>query len=300
MTFGCEGTVSNLGSLESNNHVGSRTKHGQVSSNGGRVRNLQPFVRRSKGESSSKHLHNGHVGGNVGQQGHNHDEPVHTCTFSHLISTSTHGEVEESLGNTGIIERTNEEELTNEKHEKTVINFSKSGFGFSNKFFFFRFNFISIHVVGLLGWKRVAIFIVLDVFGLGIVVLTLVCGNAHENAPSSDRDDAHIISKSKEDKETEGDNKLDLGPDRPSVLDNFFSILVGSLAGVVSMFLGEHFRGAVSGEHDSKVFREARRSREQFGSVVDEHHTGIDQGGGKNGQEHVLDEFNPADIIISQ
>ena len=45
MTFRSKSSVSNLGSLEGNNHVGGRTKHGQVTSDRGRERNLEPLVR---------------------------------------------------------------------------------------------------------------------------------------------------------------------------------------------------------------------------------------------------------------
>ena len=61
MTLRCEGTVADLSSLESNNHVGSRTKHGEVTSNRGRERDLQPLVRRGVRESGGKHLAHGYI-----------------------------------------------------------------------------------------------------------------------------------------------------------------------------------------------------------------------------------------------
>ena len=109
MTFRSERTVADLGGLEGDNHVGGRSKHGQVTSNGGRERHLEPFVGTGVREGSGKHLADGHVGGNVRQNGDNRDEPVHAGTLGHLVGAATHGQVEESLGDTSIIEGSNQE-----------------------------------------------------------------------------------------------------------------------------------------------------------------------------------------------
>lgn len=97
-----EGTVSNLGGLEGDNHVGGRSEHGQVSSNGGGEGDLHPVVWSSIREGGCEHLHYRNVGGDVGEDGDDQDEPVHAWNRSHLLCTSAHGEVEECLGDTGI------------------------------------------------------------------------------------------------------------------------------------------------------------------------------------------------------
>lgn len=117
---------------------------------------MEPIVRTGVRESGGEHLADGHIGGNVRQNGDNHDEPVHTGTGGHFFGTASHGEAEEGLGNTGIIEGSNQNELTNEKHKKTVIDFGKSGLGFGDKLFFFGLDLVSVHVVSLLGWKGVS------------------------------------------------------------------------------------------------------------------------------------------------
>jgi hypothetical protein len=156
MAFRGEGSVADLSSLESDNHVGSTSKHGQVSSNGGRKRHLEPVVGASVGKGGGKHLANGHVGSNVRQNRNDEDEPVHAWYASHLVSAAAHGKAEERLGDAGIIKGSDKSKLSDEKHEKTVIDFGKGGFGLGDKFFLFRLDLVSVNVVGLLGWKRVA------------------------------------------------------------------------------------------------------------------------------------------------
>ena len=300
VTFRGESTVSDLGSLESNNHVGSRTQHGQVTSDSSRVRHKHPFVGSGKGESGGKHLAHGNVGGDIGQNGHNHDKPVDTGSFGHLLCTSTHGEVEERLGNTSIVKRSNKEELSNEKHQKTIVDFSEGSFRFRNEFFLFWLDFVSVHVVSFLGRERISIFVILNSFRSGIKVLSLVRSNDHENASSHNGDNAHIESGGKESKEAQHNQELNLGPDGPSVDFFLFPFLGGCLTSVVSMFLSEHLRSAVSSEHDTKVFHESRGSREQFGAVVHEHHNSVHNGSSSDGKNHVHKELSPRDIVVSQ
>jgi hypothetical protein len=127
VTFRSEGTVSDLGGLEGDNHVGGRSKHGQVSGDGGRERHLEPVVGAGVREGGSKHLAHRNVGSDVGKNGDDHDEPVHARNRGHLLGAPAHGQAEESLGDTSIIERSDKKELSNEKHEKTVIDFGKGG-----------------------------------------------------------------------------------------------------------------------------------------------------------------------------
>ena len=209
MTFRSERTVTDLGGLEGDNHVSGRSKHGKVSSNGGRERDLEPVIWGSIWEGGSKHLADRHVGSNVGENGDDDHEPVDTWYGSHLVGTSSHGETEESLWNTGIIKGSNEDELTNEKHEKTVIDFRKSGLGLSHKLLLLGFDFVTVHVVSLLGSKWVALAIVLSSVGSWVVVLTLVGGDAHEKSSSADGDDAHIETGGEADQEKTGNKDLD-------------------------------------------------------------------------------------------
>mmetsp|Transcript_20399 Transcript_20399/g.38160 ORF Transcript_20399/g.38160 Transcript_20399/m.38160 type:complete len:568 (-) Transcript_20399:392-2095(-) len=301
MTFRSESTVTDLGGLEGNDHVGSRSKHGQISCNGCRERDLQPIVRSSIWERGSKHLTDRYVGSNVGQNSDNHDEPVHTGTFSHLVGALAHTQGKECLRNTCIVERSNEEELSNEKHEKTVIDFGQSGLRLSDKLFLFRFNLVTIHIVGLLGWKRIALGIILGVVGAGVVMLTFVGSDNHKNGSGGNGNNANIESKSEEDQKGDHNNDLDLGPESPSAASIFwFSFFGSSLASVVGVFLSQHFRCSVTKEHDSEVFHDTRGSREEFRSVVDENHDSIDDGGGSNRQKHVTGEFQPTNVIVGK
>lgn len=156
MTFRGERAVSDLCSLKGNNHVSSRSQHRKVTSNSGREGHLQPVVRTCVWEGSGKHLANGHVGGNVGKDGDNHDEPVDAKSLCHLLGALAHEQVEETLWDTSVVERSDKKELANEKHEKTVIHFSEGGFGLSDEFLLFRLDFIAVHVVRLLWWKWVS------------------------------------------------------------------------------------------------------------------------------------------------
>mmetsp|Transcript_25589 Transcript_25589/g.36048 ORF Transcript_25589/g.36048 Transcript_25589/m.36048 type:complete len:267 (+) Transcript_25589:276-1076(+) len=265
MTFRGKGTVTDLGSLEGNNHVGSRTQHCQVTSNSGRERNLEPIIWCGIWESSSKHLAHRNIGGNVGKDSNNSGEPVNTGTFSHLCSTAAHGAIEECLGNTSIIKGTNQKELSNEKHQKTVIDFSQSGLGLSDKFFFFRLDLVTIHVVSLLGGERVAFGIVLSVIGTGIVVLTLVGSDNHKDSTGADRYNTYIKTNTEANQEHNNNENLDLRPDRPSSTGFFLTSFLGSsLTGIVGVLLGKHFRCAVSGKHNSNVFHKSRGTGEEF------------------------------------
>ena len=300
MTFGSESTVSNLGSLEGNNHVGSRSEHGQVSSNSGGERHLEPIVRRGKGESSGKHLANRNVGGNIGKDGDNHDEPVDTWNGSHLIGATSHCHTEEGLRNTSIVERSNQKELSNEKHEKTVINFSESSLGLGDKFFIFGLDFVSVHVISLLGRKRVSFGIVLCVVRARIVVLTLVSSQDHEDGPSTDGHNTDVKTNGEADKEDCDNSNLNLGPHAPAGRFVHLLLLRSGLSGIVGMFLGKHLRCSVSKEHNPNVLSHSRGPREQFSSVIDEHHSGVDGGSSAPGKEHVHGKLQPGNVIISE
>jgi hypothetical protein len=156
MAFRRKGSVPDLSSLESDNHIGRASKHGQVTSNGGRKRHLQPVVGASVGEGGSKHLANWHVRSNIRQDRDDEDEPVYARYAGHLVSAAAHGNAEKSLGNTGIIKRSDESKLSNKKHEKTVIDLGKGGLGLGDKLFLFGLDLVSVNVVGFLGRKRVA------------------------------------------------------------------------------------------------------------------------------------------------
>ena len=213
MALGGEGTVSNLGGLEGNNHVGGRSKHGQVTGNGGREGHLHPVVGSGIWEGGGKHLYHRDVGGNIGKDGDDKDEPVHTWNSRHLLGTSAHGKAEECLGNTGIVEGSNQDELTNEKHEKTVVNLGKCSLGLGDKLLILGLNLVTVHVVHLLGWEGVALGIILDHFRLGVIVLSLPCSQNHEDGSSTDRGNTDIKSNGKANKEDGNKDNLDLGPD---------------------------------------------------------------------------------------
>mmetsp|Transcript_18338 Transcript_18338/g.25439 ORF Transcript_18338/g.25439 Transcript_18338/m.25439 type:complete len:259 (-) Transcript_18338:1060-1836(-) len=255
MTFRCEGTVTNLGGLEGNNHVGSGSKHCQVTCNSGRERYLEPIIWSSIWEGGGKHLADRNVGGNVGKNGNNGGEPVDTGTLRHLFGTATHGAIEECLRNTGIIKGSNQKELSNEKHQKTVINFSEGSLRFGNKFFFFRLDFVTIHIVGLLGGKRVSFDIVISVVRTRIVMLTLVGSDNHKDGAGTDGYNADIKSNTKANQEKNDNQNLDLRPDGPSATGFIFtSFLGGSLTRVVGMLLSKHLGCTVSGQNNSNIF----------------------------------------------
>ena len=156
MTFRGERTVTDLSGLEGDNHVGGRSKHSQVTGNRRRERHLEPIVGACIREGGSEHLANGHVGGNIRQDCNDNHEPVDARNASHLISTATHGNVEERLRDASVIEGSDKSKLSNEKHEKTIIDLGKSSLGLGDKFFLLGLNLVSIHVISLFGWKRVA------------------------------------------------------------------------------------------------------------------------------------------------
>lgn len=129
--------------------------------------------------------------------------------------------------------------------------------------------------------------------------MTLVRSHNHKNGSGADGDDTDIKTHGKADQEDSSDNHLKLGPQSPATffVDFFF---VDGRASVVSVFLGEHLGSSVSHAHDSHVLHETRGSGEQFTSVVSKHHKGVDQGSSNDREDHVLGEFEPHDIIISQ
>ena len=67
---------------------------------------------------------------------------------------------------------------------------------------------------------------------------------------------------------------------------------------MVGMLLGQHLGSAVSTKDNSKALKEPTGSREEFSTVVNEEHDGINDGGGSDGQDHVGEELSPGDIIV--
>merc|ERR1719437_18538 len=102
------------------------------------------------------------------------------------------------LGDASIVKRPNKQELSNEEHEKSIVNFRQRSFRFRHKFFFLGFNLISIHVISLLRWKWISFNVILSVVGLGVVVLTLVRCDNHENSSCDDRYNANVKPTRKE------------------------------------------------------------------------------------------------------
>ena len=92
-----------------------------------------------------------------------------------------------------IVERTNEDELSNEKHEETAINLGKGGFRFSHELLLIWLDFISIHILHLLG-REGSIFlgIVLNNIWLGIKLLSLSRRNDHENRIEAGGCDSYV------------------------------------------------------------------------------------------------------------
>mmetsp|Transcript_21195 Transcript_21195/g.58987 ORF Transcript_21195/g.58987 Transcript_21195/m.58987 type:complete len:261 (+) Transcript_21195:616-1398(+) len=255
MALRCEGTVSDLGGLEGDDHVGSRSEHGQVSSDGGGEGHLQPVVWSGVWEGGGEHLADRDVGGDVGEDGDDEDEPVDAVSLGHGLLASTHGEVEECLWNTGVVEGSDEQELSDEKHEESVVDLGEGGLGFGDELLVFWLDLVSIHVVGLLGWERVALGIVLGVLWAWIVVLTLVRGHDHEDGSSSDGDDADIKSVSEAAEENDADEDLESGPECPrgGFLLLWLAFVGGGLAGVVGVLLCEHLWRAVTHGDDANV-----------------------------------------------
>mmetsp|Transcript_16511 Transcript_16511/g.40342 ORF Transcript_16511/g.40342 Transcript_16511/m.40342 type:complete len:217 (+) Transcript_16511:187-837(+) len=215
MTLGSEGAISDLSCLECNDHVGSRTKHCKVTSNGGRERYLQPVIWSCIREGGGKHLNDRNVGSNIGQNGNNHDEPVHACSLRHLLGTISHANVEKCLWNTGIVERTNEKELSDEKHQQTIIDLGQSSLGLGDKLIFLWLNLISIHIISFLSWNGIAFSIILCGIRARIIVLAFVRCNNHKNSSCRNRNDAHIQTNSKTNQENDNNKYLKLRPESP-------------------------------------------------------------------------------------
>mmetsp|Transcript_29638 Transcript_29638/g.62328 ORF Transcript_29638/g.62328 Transcript_29638/m.62328 type:complete len:193 (-) Transcript_29638:903-1481(-) len=130
-------------------------------------------------------------------------------------------------------------------------------------------------------------------------MLSLPGSQYHEDASGADRDNANIKPNSKADQEDGHNNNLNLGPDRPSRALLFCGIL-GNVAGVVSVLLREHLRSAVSGEDNAKALKKSGRAGEQFAGVINEEQDGINDGSRNHRQNHVAQEFSPADVIVGK
>ena len=303
MALGGEGPVPDLGGLEGNDHVGRRTEHGKVAGDGGGERHLHPVVRGGVGEGGGEHLYNGDVGGNVGEDGDDHDEPVDAGDRGHLVGAATHGDAEEGLGDSGVVEGTDEKELADEEHEEAVVDLGEGGLGLGDELLLLGLDLVSVHVVQLLGGEGVALDVVVGEVGAGIVVLALVGGADHEDGAGADGDDADVVAEGEEYEEEGDDEDLDLGPERPAgvvVLALVRGLLVGSPVCVEGILLGEHLGGLLPGEDYAEVLHDARGSRKELRAVVDEHEGGVDDGGGQNGQNHVGGELEPADIVVGE
>ena len=62
-----------------------------------------------------------------------------------------------NVGGNSLAEGSDENELSDEEHEKTVIDFGEGGLGLGDEFLLLpRFDFVTVHVVSLLRWERVA------------------------------------------------------------------------------------------------------------------------------------------------
>ena len=162
----------------------------------------------------------------------------------------------------------------NEKHEKAVVDFSESGFRFCDEFFFCGLDFVSIHIICLLRWEWVTLSVIVGVIRLGVVELALVSSNAHEKCSGADGGDAHIKASTEAEQENKNNQNLNSRPQGPtsSINDGVLAFLGGGSASVESMLLSKHLWGAVSSKHNTEVFAESGRSREQLGCVVDKHH----------------------------
>mmetsp|Transcript_25126 Transcript_25126/g.51212 ORF Transcript_25126/g.51212 Transcript_25126/m.51212 type:complete len:374 (-) Transcript_25126:97-1218(-) len=66
------------------------------------------------------------------------------------------------------------------------------------------------------------------------------------------------------------------------------------------MFLCKHLRRPVTSQHNSEVLKKARRPREKFFAVVDEHHGTIDDSGSNNRENHVGCKLQPWNVIIGK
>ena len=260
--LGREGPVADLGVLEGHDHVGGGPQHGEVAGDGGGERHLHPVVRRGVRERGGEHLDDGDVAGHVGQDRHDHNEPVHARHGGHLIGAAAHGDGEEGLGDAGVVERADEEELADEQHEEAVVDLGQGRLGFRHQFLLLGLDLVAVHVVRLLDRQRVALGVVLGGVGAGIVVLPLVRGHDHEDSPGADGDDADVESEGEEDQEDQDDDDLQFGPDGPPgvlllladlMMIDGVGLLDGGLPGVVGVLLGEHLGRLLAGEHDAEV-----------------------------------------------
>ena len=294
-----EGAVPDLGGLEGDDHVGGGTEHGQVAGDGGREGNLHPVVGRCEGEGGGEHLDHGDVGSDVGEDGDDEDEPVDARDGGHLVGATAHGEVEEGLGDAGVVEGADEDELPDEEHEEAVVDLRERGLGLGDELLLLRLDLVPVHVVHLLGGEGVPLGVVLDHLRLGVVVLPLPRGEDHQDRAGADGRDAHVETDAEADEERRGDEDLDLGPYAPSPLD-LFVVHLGDVAGVVGVLLREHLRGAISAEDDAAALEQPRGAGEELPAVVHEEHDEIDDRRRRDGQDHVGEELRPRDVVIGE
>ncbi|EJK73634.1 hypothetical protein THAOC_04728 [Thalassiosira oceanica] len=124
-----EGPVSDLGGLEGDDHVRRGSEHGEVAGDCGAEADLHPVVGRGVGEGGREHLDDGHVRGDVGEDGDDEYEPVEARHGRHLLGAPTHGDLEEPLRHAGVVERADQDELADEKHEQTVVDLGQRRLG---------------------------------------------------------------------------------------------------------------------------------------------------------------------------
>jgi len=70
-------------------------------------------------------LADGDVTRDVAEDCDDGDEPVDAGRVRHVVGTTSHRDSEERLGNTSVVEATDEDELTDEQQKKTVIDLGK-------------------------------------------------------------------------------------------------------------------------------------------------------------------------------
>ena len=157
-------------------------------------------------------------------------------------------------------------------------------------------NFVSVHVVRDLGWDRVSGLIKLD--DLFIEAEALPGGEDHEDDTGADAGDTDVETGGEEGEESNDDQDLELGPDTPCGKPGVDG--VSSLASVELPLLGKHLGGLGSGEENAHGLTKAGGSGEELGPVVGEHHGGVDEGGGNDGEEHVGGESQPLEVIVSE
>jgi hypothetical protein len=108
-----EGVVTDLGSLESNDHVGGRSKHCWVSGDGCRECHLKPGVIWC--------TVSGKVAASIWQTDDAEHETVNARPLGHLCSTSTHSKCGEVLRNTNVVIGSNQNELANKEHQMMAM-----------------------------------------------------------------------------------------------------------------------------------------------------------------------------------